>query len=151
LVLPGIKRFEDLLGSKGAAAKKGAMKGGAAAASGAARTGSIRLVTVPHLADGKPLPLSMQALSYDQATRTRLLVRLQPHNPVSAALDRLLQLSQGGAAAVEPLQATIDDAASAEDHHSRGSSPSGSLYAGAVDSPRPPRKDAPADSTGRPG
>ena len=54
--LPDSKQFEDLLGTKQGAAKKGAMK----TASAVSRAGAIRRVNATHLGDGKPLTLTMQ-------------------------------------------------------------------------------------------
>jgi hypothetical protein len=66
--LDALSTFDDLLGLKGAAAKKGAMKApsGKAAMSGHAaarsmhRMGVVRQVTAQHLVDGRPLLLEMQ-------------------------------------------------------------------------------------------
>lgn len=57
--LPQSTTFEDLLGQKGTAATKGAMKGTAAGA-GASRMGVARRVTTKHPVDGKSLVLEMQ-------------------------------------------------------------------------------------------
>ncbi|WIA34671.1 hypothetical protein OEZ86_012986 [Tetradesmus obliquus] len=75
--LPASSTFEDLLGKTAAAtAKKGAIKTavGAGGGAGASRVGQTKHIgTACHLADGKPMHIVMQALSYSQGSKTRYL------------------------------------------------------------------------------
>eukprot|EP00879_Flechtneria_rotunda_P009748 GHRR01010197.1.p2 GENE.GHRR01010197.1~~GHRR01010197.1.p2 ORF type:complete len:816 (+),score=239.63 GHRR01010197.1:4977-7424(+) len=90
--------FEDLLGVKGAAAKKGALKSSTGgAASSTSRLGVPKKVTAQHLSDGKPLQLEMQVLSYEQGGKNRMIVRLQLVEPVNASFPALVALREGKA------------------------------------------------------
>uniref|UniRef100_A0A383VUJ6 PAS domain-containing protein n=1 Tax=Tetradesmus obliquus TaxID=3088 RepID=A0A383VUJ6_TETOB len=132
--LPASTTFEDLLGKTAAAtAKKGAMKtaAGAGGGTGASRVGQTKhIATACHLADGKPMHMVMQALSYSQGSKTRYLVRLQLHEAASSSLPALLQLKEGKAAAAvtaaraalaEEEQHIVEHFAPVHSRHSNGS------------------------------
>jgi len=74
----------------------------------------------------------LQAMSYDQAGKSRKVVRLQLVQPVSAAMDKLLALKEGTDHAAhggnEAAAAEAEDVAwhAANSPHSSGSSSKGS-------------------------
>jgi hypothetical protein len=80
----------------------------------------------------------LQAMSYDQAGRSRNVVRLQLVNPVSAAMEKLLTLKEGMQDSKHGGDAELEGSHKAESLPSNGDSRRGSSKAGSdIDEPEP--------------